>query len=70
MAKYFLLMAGEYHYPMADTGDWISTFETKADAEETITVKLTDSYNMDYIINGVKYDWYKIVDLRDWIENE
>ena len=53
--KYFLLIAGDDYYPSRRLGDWIGCFETREDAY--------DSYSMYHR----ERDWYKIVDLREWI---
>ena len=74
MKKPFLLIAGYNYYPSSGTGDWISTFETFEDASAAICkvdpwsgineYKLS-SDNSDY---PTTYDWFKIVDLREWTE--
>ena len=53
MKKYFLLIAGEYHYPCSGTSDWRGTFETNEEAEVAAKDK--------------RCDWHYIVDLREWI---
>lgn len=63
MIKYYLLMAGEAYYPERGVGDWIDAYETMEEAEAQVT-KIT---NHLYEIDGKKYDWYNIVDLRPWI---
>ena len=58
MRKPFLLTAGDHYYPSSGTGDWVKCYETKEEAEEKwgeISSKLK-----------YRYDWYEIVDLRDW----
>jgi len=67
--KFFLLTAGDNYYPVRGTGDWIKTFETLEEAEAAVT-KVTDDWRHgDYIIEGCHYDWYKIIDLRSWIQS-
>jgi hypothetical protein len=51
--KYFLLTAGERYYPCSGDSDWKQTYETYAEAEAAAKTK--------------NYDWYRIIDLRDWI---
>ena len=60
MRKPFLLTAGDHYYPSSRTGDWIECYETKEEAEE----------KWEEISSKTKYryDWYEIVDLRDWVE--
>ena len=58
MKKPYLLIAGYNYYPSADTGDWIACYET---LEEANIVKDDFARNRDY-------DWYEIVDLREWAE--
>jgi len=53
--KHYLLIAGDEYYPSDCTGDWIECYETKEEAIE----------KWDEISN--RYDWYEIVDLRDWM---
>ena len=56
--KHYLLIAGDKYYPSAYTGDWIASYKTKEEAEE----KWEEISKQKY-----RYDWYEIVDLRDWI---
>jgi len=64
--KYFLLLAGERYYPSRGTGDWIDTYASKEEAEAEIEkIKFGR-----FIIKNADYDWYQIVDLRDWIFKE
>ena len=67
--KTFLLTAGKYYYPQCGTSDWIKTYETFEEAlESVIDVKSNgDLKETTYLINGKTYDWYTIVDLREWI---
>lgn len=63
--KYFLLLAGSMYYPNKGNGDWIGCYETKYDARQCVSEKDGVIY-----IDGVDndYDWYEIVDLREWIQ--
>jgi hypothetical protein len=63
MPKYFLLIAGDYYYPMSKTKDWIGCFETK----ELALAEITTKNEYSYYIQGSSYEWYEIVDLREWI---
>lgn len=56
--KPFLLIA------VASTGDWIDTFSSEEEALQKIEMSSDGNF---YTINGYHYDWYKIVDLREWI---
>jgi hypothetical protein len=58
MTKPYLLIAGHNHYPSGDTEDWKGCFETYKQAEQCL-----QSY-----VKGSDYDWYEIVDLREWTE--
>lgn len=67
MEKPFLLIAGDVYYPNKATGDWIACFETLKEASDAV-VELNDGHPWDgkYQINNSRYDWYEIVDLRNW----
>jgi hypothetical protein len=70
MKNPFLLIAGNHYYPNSRTDDWIKCFQTYDLAEKyviTIQEKNTREY---YKIGGIEYDWYEIVDLREWTEND
>jgi hypothetical protein len=56
--KPYLLIAGDDYYPSSETGDWIDCYET----EEEAIKKWVEISKAKY-----RYDWYEIVDLRDWI---
>lgn len=56
MNKPFLLIVGECYYPCSGTGDWIACFATEEAA-------ISHHQSMEK-----KYDWYRIVDLRDWAQ--
>lgn len=64
--KPFLLIAGSWYYPSPRTGDWIDTFSSREEALQKVKI---DEYDDDKftIDNEVGYDWYEIVDLREWI---
>lgn len=55
MKKPFLLIAGDKYYPSSRTGDWKGCFKTYEEAEKHL-----QSYEEGY------YDWWTIVDLREW----
>lgn len=69
--KYFLLTAGYNYYPGRADDDWHGTFETREEAEATITKDPTVQINgrqcYDILIGNAKYDWFKVIDLRKWI---
>lgn len=72
--KPFLIIAGQDYYPQWETKDWIKTYETLEEAINQIKeipnrFGYQDEEN-SYLINNHKYDWYKIVDLREWIYEE
>ena len=57
--KPYLLIAGDDYYPSSRTGDWIDCYETKEEAgEKWEEISSKSKY---------RYDWYEIVDLRDWM---
>jgi len=63
--KPFLLIAGSWYYPSKGTGDWIDTFSSREEALQKVKI---DEYDDKFTIdNEVGYDWYEIVDLREWI---
>lgn len=67
--KPFLIIAGQWYYPQCKTHDWIKAYETLEEAQKQIeeipnNEKYRESY---YMIDGHAYDWYTIVDLREWI---
>lgn len=59
-------MAGDGYYPRSGTGNWIGCFETMKEALEEVKTENKSTYSQ-YEINGTGYDWYKIEDLRNWI---
>lgn len=66
MNKPYLLIAGDYYYPSPHTGDWVGCFSTYEEAKAQVEPKKTKGYT----VNGWEwgYDWYEIVDLREWTE--
>lgn len=64
--KPFLLIAGYDYYPCVGTGDWIRCFSTEEEALSCI-VTTSDSYSNTHTIDNCSYDWYHIVDLREWM---
>ncbi len=61
LTKPYLLIAGDNYYPSAYTDDWIACYETKEEAQEKWEEISSKS--------KYRYDWYKIVDLRKWMED-
>jgi hypothetical protein len=57
--KPYLLIAGDNYYPCSKTGDWIECYETEEEAEEKWE-EITSKFKY-------RYDWYEIVDLRNWM---
>jgi len=57
MKKPYLLIAGDKYYPSAYTGDWKGCYSTAEEAKEYL-----ETIGKEY------YDWYEIVDLREWTE--
>ncbi len=69
MNKPFLLMAGDWYYPTAKTGDWIGCYTKEDIPKVTLIENKSGRYtDVQYLINGRKYDWYEIVDLRKWVD--
>ena len=67
MTKPYLLIAGDCYYPSSGTGDWIDCYETVEEAREQIEYD-DQRINTTYKIRGRVFEWYDIVDLRDWTE--
>lgn len=78
--NFFLLIAGDAYYPQHDTNDWKKTFATKEEAEKAVSkiehkeiVRSGKNKGKEVVVNTTykigesEYDWYEIVDLRDWI---
>jgi hypothetical protein len=57
MNKPFLLIAGFNYYPSSGTEDWRGTYSTYEEAEAALKDIECDDY-----------DWYEIVDLREWTQ--
>lgn len=67
MSKYFLLIAGQTYYPSQGTDDWLGCYETMEEAESCVIHTGSHKYPEFKINNIDQYHWYKIVDLRNWI---
>lgn len=78
--KYFLLMAGYTYYPQG-IEDWIGCFLTHEEALSKVTVVehkrvitkgkskgQEEITGRSYRIGESNFDWYDIVDLREWME--
>lgn len=61
--KKFLLIAGYNYYPSMGTGDWIYTFASYKEAKQQVSKIEPDRYR----IGNREYDWFRIVNLDDWI---
>jgi hypothetical protein len=77
--KHYLLIAGDQYYPFSGTGDWKGCYETYEEAKEEVIAVTVAKYQSKrfgdeviskYSIRGADYDWYEIVDLRDWMRND
>jgi len=79
--KRFLLIAGNNYYPEAYTGNWIGCFLTYEEAASKVTLVehkriithgkrkgQEEITGKSHQINGRNYDWWDIVDLREWTE--
>lgn len=79
--KPFLLIAGDNYYPQGGVDDWIRTYATFEEAHSAVSIvenKRTitkgkrkgeeEVVSTDYKIGERTYDWYDIVDLREWTE--
>ena len=71
------MTAGEQYYPSSGTDDWIGCFETYDEViNEVFSVVVPKFHSKKfgggmvtkYRIKGKDYDWYDVVDLRDWAE--
>jgi hypothetical protein len=58
--KPYLLIAGYQYYPDRGTGDWIGCYATEEAAEK----------RWNELIQSYDYNWYYIVDLREWMDDE
>lgn len=65
--KYYLLIAGSWYYPSSSTGDWIDTFETSEEAKHKVSAGIGLMGKDAFFIDNREYDWYEIIDLREWI---
>jgi hypothetical protein len=62
MKKPFLLMAGY--------GEWIACYETEEAAMKEVEIIKGNSGSRDtYKVKNDEYDWYDIIDLRNWTED-
>lgn len=61
-------MAGDNYYPEGGTENWIKTFESEKDAELAVSSIPSTGCKTVYEIEGREYDWYEIINLKDWIE--
>ena len=61
--KTYLLIAGYDYYPGSGTQDWISCYATEEDAKEAVEKLKNDDDEYG------SYDWFKIVDLKEWMYN-
>jgi len=81
--NWFLLIAGDCYYPQAYTGDWIGCFPTFDAARAQVTDVVhkrtitkgkrkgeEEVTHTSHSINGREYDWFEIVDLREWVGGE
>jgi len=69
MKKPFLLIMGWDSYPERGTTDWRGCYSSREDA--TKDVVFHDDFGFYTFVNekrGENYDWYEIVDLREWTE--
>jgi hypothetical protein len=79
--KPFMLIAGDNCYPQGGVDDWIRTYATFEEAKSAVSIvenKRTitkgnrkgeeEVVSTDYKIGERRYDWYDIVDLREWTE--
>lgn len=77
--KPFLLTMGKEYYPESGDGDWIKCYETLEDAEKDVVHIKPGRYSFGYYVYKpscpneqyhdimcVHYDWYEIIDLREW----
>lgn len=81
MTKPYLLIAGDDYYPSSGTDDWIDCYSTVEEAREQIEYidhpefftkgKMKGqikSNHITYKIGDRTFDWYDIIDLREWTE--
>lgn len=67
--KPFLLIAGFGYYPEAGTRDWRGCYASYEETQAKIKEEPHElrARTRSYIIDGTRYDWYEIVDLREWM---
>jgi hypothetical protein len=68
-SKWFLLIGGYFHEPQSQ----VATFATIEEAQASVTeVTCTYSKYIDrhYMILGARYDYFEIIDLRDYVFGE
>ena len=71
MKKPFLLMAGYNEAPESSTEEWVACYETEEAAMKEVTAndqKLMKFRDPGFKVRGTDYDWYDIIDLREWCE--
>jgi len=69
MNKPFLLIAGCWHYPEPGTGDWKQCYASIEECYSLIEeVDEHEDAEGKYYIDKECYDWYTIVDLREWTQ--
>lgn len=68
--KPFLVIMGDDYYPCKETKDWKVTFSTLTEAQNAVRIVeslATPRYkHYEFTGDSWHYDWYQIVDLRDW----
>lgn len=62
--KRYLLTAGPRYYPSSGDRNWIKTFETQEEADLAGEKLLKDEAKSYF------YDWYEVIDLFKWMEEE
>jgi len=80
--KFYLLTMGNWHYPQDGDKDWIGTFSSRKEAIDSFTVITKERGTFDlngipykkepeiqylHINTNKTYDWYNIIDLREWM---
>jgi hypothetical protein len=76
MNKPFLLIVGNDYYPARSTGDWIGCYSSYEEAKSKIIIfgndewwygKLNEPNSKNH---NDEFNWYDIIDLRQWCEKE
>ena len=67
MKKPYLLIAGDCYYPSSGTDDWKGCYETIEEIQEMLEKDPDDCPEGAVKIDGAPYDWYYIIDLREWV---